>query len=288
MDRAVRLSGWQSSVPETHWSSHYALAHPWTAITFPNIWAADHRTADRLAQPIRDDVLGLLALNRGARGRVVGVVIEARADDDTVTSKVRLELPGYQGNLIGGLFAGESQAAFAMQMRGMSRDPLLKLAVKLYGEALFDASVDARYFRLWAILETLATSRVGGNQRVFLEDGAPWQGNATTNTAAPRVYFYLRQLGVGDHVPAPDLYTAVRAWYGRRNATAHRGRFDPSDRGPASNAAFAFTLFTPVAGGEIDDPWLAALSRTTKAALHVELQRVGQPGFVADAPGPLG
>jgi hypothetical protein len=60
---------------------------------------------------------------------------------------------------------------------------------------------------------------------------------------------------------------AVRAWYLRRNATPHSGKFARSKRGNASPAAFAYTVLTLDAEYVVKDAWLDAMARTVQLVL---------------------
>jgi hypothetical protein len=281
LERAIELAGWHTTVPEDRWSQEFGHQHPWLAITFPKVWAVDYLEAELLTRQVRDRILGLLALSRGSHGRSVGVVIETREANDQVSSKIRLELPRYRGNLAGGEFAGESQSALLIQAAALQTDPLLQLCVDLFAEAIAETAPDAKYFRLWSVLETLAKSRVAGGMRVALPDGSFWENGATTDRAAPRVYEFINSKMMGIDVssvvhPAPDLHTAVRAWYGRRNATAHSGKFNRSDPGNASPSTFAYTVLTPDAEYGVKDPWLDAMARTVQTVLQKEAHAIGE------------
>ncbi len=182
--------------------------------------------------------MAILGLNRDARGRPVATVIEQRQPDDSIKHRIYIEDEGYRGNLIGGFLSGEDQQQLLAQHHAMRADPLLRMCVDLYAEALADHSPDARFFRVWSLLETLSHSRVPRAQPVVRLDGTPWPGrHGTTSAAAPRVYeliaskfFQSRQVNESSaFAPAEDLYEAVRCWYARRNATGHYGRFDPTD-----------------------------------------------------------
>lgn len=173
----------------------------------------------------------------------VCLIIEQRQSDDTVVSSGRMKSRTTSVTLAGGFIPGESQSQLLAQYRAVDADPLVKLCCDLYGEALHDRSVDARFLRFWSILEVISGARMPINVTVRLRDGTPWPhpNASTTNTAAPRVYRYIAEIldrrGIDEASlvrPAADLYEAVRVWYARRNATGHYGRLvvgEPTGRG---------------------------------------------------------
>jgi hypothetical protein len=161
---------------------------------------------------------------------VATIVVQRQPDGSTKNWFFYVEDARYAGNLLGGPISGESQTDLLARYTAMHADPLLRLTVDLYSEALADPSHDARYLRFWSVLETLSGARIAGNRPVVRIDGTPWPQGRNTTQAAPRVYQYLADwLGVravDEHNlagPANDLYEAVRGWYARRNATGHYG-----------------------------------------------------------------
>jgi hypothetical protein len=140
--------------------------------------------------------------------------------------------------------------------------------------ALRERSVDARFLRLWSILELLSGARVRDGLQVTLASGARWPHQGTTSYAAPRVYHYLETLLFSGSVnsaslvnPATDLYEAVRAWYGRRNATGHYGSLIPGDPAQSSQGWYASAMLTTTDEWQ----WISAITRTVERVLRTEL-----------------
>lgn len=79
--------------------------------------------------------------------------------------------------------------------------------------------------------------------------------------------------------PASDLYEAVRAWYARRNATGHYGRFVTGEPQQMAQGWYARAQQTvPTAGAP--DQWLMTFKEATASVLGWELMAVGRPALV--------
>lgn len=262
------------TVDPSWWAAQSRQRSPWTLLRMPKVWAPGPEAARAVALPTRDRVLHLLALNRGSSGRPIATVVGEAARGK---GAVFYESGGYTGNLAGGFIAGESQHDLLVQDAAVQADRLLALATWLYREALAEADPDFAFFRFWSVLETLATNRIQPGRVVVLEDGSIWPTKSkTTDFAAPRVYELLR-LKAAPAAPAASLYEAVRAWYGRRNATAHYGRFDPTDPLQKKQPWFPFAQLTehPPPVGGIGD-WLRGARDAAHHVLRREQTRVGQ------------
>lgn len=209
-------------------------------------------------------------------------MIEQRQPDDSIKHRIYVEDASYGGNLLGGFISGEDQGQLLAQGAAMRSDPLLRLCVDLYAEALADPSHDARYLRLWSVVETLSGARVPAGQTVMRLDGTTWPGSHSTTDAAPRAYALIASVfgpGSVDEsssvAPASDLYEAVCGWYARRNATGHYGRFDPTDARQQAQRWFARAQQTVSSGGP-RDPWLMAFERVAALVLNRELMSAGR------------
>lgn len=273
--------GWPTRITEEIWHRLTKDRNPLALIVCNPIWASTYEEAADLARNVRDRVIALMAVNRGATGRPVCLVVEQRQPDDTVLCKWTYEGPGYQGNLAGGFISGESQSQLLSQYQAVDKEPLLKLCCDLYGEALTERSVDAKFLRLWSILEFLSAAGAPKSQKVYLRDGSPWPNPKanTTRNAAPRVYYYLATLLAGcqhDEAsfvdPAANLYEAVRVWYARRNATAHYGRFVLGDASQQSNGWYALAAKSAMQGQDARG-WAGALQRCVEFSITKELGR---------------
>lgn len=273
--------GWVGNLPADFWTRSIRSNRPWTAIVCRQVWATDFNEAARLAWEQRSRLLAIFGLARGARGRPVATVVQQRKPDDSITWRCFVEDERYTGNLLGGFVSGEDPRSLLINALAMEANPLLELLVDLYSEALADRSRDAQYLRWWSILETLSDARVQPDQPVQLLDGNPYPDGGHTGQAAPRVYQFLADTFKGGQIdehstvtPAQDLYEAVRAWYGRRNATGHYGRFDPSDSRQQAQGWMKWASLTEPS--EPGNDWLDTLKRVVEFALHRELSRVGR------------
>lgn len=278
--------GWGSRPQQPAWSEMFKRDHPVAVFVYKNVFAISIEEAFTMCATARDELLAVLALNRGAAGRPIVTCLEQVDGDRTVASKFRFEHSTYTGNLIGGFLSGESQSGLLMQHAAISHDPLLKLCVDLFREALADPSPDARYFRFWSTLETLAIGRVPGGCPVVRLDGLPWPNDLDSSAAVPRVYTLIatslfhgsvarnERSSVG---PAGDLATAVAHWYARRNATAHYGKFVAGDPVQERKQWYRKALATLPPEGTFDDEWLRALQSVCTDVLYSEMARVGAP-----------
>ncbi len=283
-DALLDQVGWSTRIDPQAWGNLVEPSRPWTAIICEPVWAPTLEEAVALAWSARDDLIAVLGLNRGARGRPVATVIEQYQPDGVIQYRIHVEDTRYGGNLIGGFTSGEDQASLLMQQAAMHSDSLLRLCVDLYSEALADPSPDARYLRFWSLLETLSGARLQSGQPVQRLDGTAWpdQQRGTTSYAAPRVYRLLadhlraRSIDESSFVsPASDLYEGVRAWYARRNATGHYGRFIAGDQRQAAQGWYSRAQQTvPTAGAP--DTWLRTFQEVTASVLHWELMAVGR------------
>ncbi|MBO1756682.1 hypothetical protein [Allobranchiibius sp. CTAmp26] len=250
VNQVVRDLGWAPGdiASVEPWRSQASSAYPLCAAVFPAVWAVTYEDAGRMTEESVRLALALLSANRGAAGRPVVVAIQQRQSNDGVLTKLSLPGAQYLGNLAGGFIAGEDQRFLLDQVRASEKDPIIRLAYELLAEAIPEASVDARYFRYWSILELLSGARIAPGQVVTLLNGSPWPGdpNATTSAAAPRVYEYLRSSTTasqdGAAGPGRSLYEQVRIWYARRNATGHYGRLVPGDSRQVSKGWYNWAM----------------------------------------------
>lgn len=282
LDRVLEAIGWPTRVEASAWAQHIAPSRPWTAIVCPQVWASSFDEAASLAWEVRDGLIAVLGVNRGARGRSVATVIEQRQPDDSIRHRVYVEDERYRGNLIGGFTSGEDQGHLLVQQTAINRDRLLRLCIDLYSEALADSSPDARYLRFWSVLETLSDARITSGQPVQRLDGTMWPGqHGTTSEVAPRVYQLIARLLASGNIdeatsiaPASDLYEAVRAWYARRNATGHYGRFDPNDHRQKSQPWYQWAVRT-LSPASSPDEWIMTFERVASLVLQSELRTAG-------------
>ena len=276
MNQAIAASGSTRVIDNTDpWSVPYRSAHPWISIFFSEVWAADHAAAEAATEDTLARLLSLLALKRGSRGTAIAVSIEEEiSPGESGNFKIRVFQPGYRGNLIGGQMSGESQSTFHSEALTLENDPILRLCLDLYAEALAEPNIDVKLFRLWSAVETLAINRVEEGLRVTLLDGSFWPDGGTTKQAGPRVYTLLKASLVDTDEPsmvspAEDLYHAVRAWIARRDATAHYGGFDPASSVQNAKSWFDFAQLTT--SNDDTDSWVRLFERLCRNVFQREL-----------------
>jgi hypothetical protein len=123
----------------------------------------------------------------------------------------------------------------------------------------------------------MAVARVPSSTEVTLLDGSPWPTDSgSAKYAVPRVYQLLKT-GLSSQAEIAieaDLYTTIRGWYGRRNATAHYGTFDPSNPTQQKKGWFADAISTRRnSSGDLveGEPWLHGLRETVTLLIKREL-----------------
>ncbi|MCQ1954476.1 hypothetical protein [Arthrobacter sp. zg-Y238] len=283
VNSAIAQLGWSAQPLQPGWAEAFGRHQPVSVFAFENVFAESIELAMQICTEARDNLLSILSVNRGASGRPVVTCVEQLQDGETIASKFRFEQSTYRGNLIGGILAGENQSQLVLQQTALNHDPLLKLCLDLFREAQADPSPDARYFRLWSALETLAIGRIEAGRPVTRLDGTPWPGNLDSSKAAPRVYqliagrLFRSTMPIDEQSmvhPAPDLASAVTHWYARRNATAHYGRFMVGDPDQMARNWYRKALATVAPQGDPDE-WLMAFERICADVLRAEMYRVG-------------
>jgi hypothetical protein len=270
---------WAMPIPEDWWTQQVQAKSPYAYLVCPRIYAKTHEGAADIVHKLGRELIAVLALTRQASARPVATVVERVEPDGQVEGRLIYHGGGYAGNLLGGFISGESQSEILRLTQGLRNDPLLQLCADLYREALADSSADARFLRLWSILELLSGARIEQGQPVVLLDGSAWPGQrGTTDYPAPRVYQFLsehfraRSVDADTDVqPAADLYHAVRVWYARRNATGHYGRFQADDAVQAVQSWHRWAVLTST--NSLD--WLSALRRAVEMILRWELWNAG-------------
>lgn len=227
MNASLEQLGWPGRVDNETWN-HRMSRKDVAVFEFPNIWASDETEADALAMAETDRLILTLAYLRYAAPRPIMVALESRTPQHVRFRSLR---DAYTGNLIGGFMGGESAREVLRVGSAVANAPEVELYVNLYLEARREKQEDSRYFKLWTVLETIAINEIAEGVKVMLDDGTQWPNGGTTCQAAPRVFELVRSAGLrGRQWPdGGDLYDFVRSVYGRRNATAHYGRFAPAN-----------------------------------------------------------
>lgn len=228
MNDSLEQLGWPGRVNNEIWNQRMRR-NDFAVFEFPRIWASNEAEADALVTAETDNLVLTLAYLRYSAPRPIMIALESRTPQHIRFRSLR---DGYTGNLIGGFMGGESSREVLRVGSALTAAPEVELYVSLYLEARREKQEDSRYFKLWAVLEAIAVNEIAGGARVMLDDGTQWPNGGTTSQAAPRVFELVRSAGLaGRQWPdGGDLYDFVRSVYGRRNASAHYGRFIPADR----------------------------------------------------------
>jgi hypothetical protein len=283
----LRSLGWPTVVDPAAWENRSRANRPWMIMVMNAVRAQSGAAAAEIARRERDRILSLLALNRGAAGRPLATIVESldAAGHASADGFVH-EDEAYTGNLLGGFISGEDPEGLLVQSLALEADPLLRLGVTLYRQAVNERDPDIAFFRFWSILEVCSASRVPPSPPtvVYRTDSTVWPGRYnTTQAAAPRVYEFIKRHATNiDEAslvrPAADLYDAVRCWYARRNATAHYGAFDPADLAQKRAHWFSAAQRTATVGAQPspEREWLASLREVVHLVLARELATVGR------------
>lgn len=251
------------------WSIRAQSASPMAVAIFPSLWVASIPDAEAATLEMLTTALAAISANRGATGRAVALVVQQRLPNDQAATKV-LMLESYAGNLLGGFISGEDQTQLLKQVRACENDPIINLGYELYAETLRDPSADARFFRLWSILEFLSGARVPSGTVVKLHDGSAWPGKEnTTDYAAPQVYEYLKRPQVALQA---DRYESVRVWYGRRNATGHYGKLVVGDPIQSAQSWYKWAIKSAGDQGQMQG-YLFDLKEAVSLSLWREVQQ---------------
>ncbi len=227
MNASLEHFRWPGRVNDEAWNQRLRR-NDFSVFEFPQIWAGDETEADALAMAETDKLILTLAYLRYAAPRPIMVALESRTPQRIRFRSLR---ESYTGNLLGGIMGGESSREVLRVSSAVATAPEVELYVNLHLEARRERQEDSRYFKLWAVLETIAINEVPDGAKVFLDDGSQWPDGGTTSQAAPRVFELARSAGLASRQwpDGGDLYNFIRTVYGRRNATAHYGRFIPTD-----------------------------------------------------------
>jgi len=279
VNNVLERLGWDTQISLNEWISVVKADLPMAIVVCPHIYASSNDEADTVFTSLLERVISLLSLNRQATGHLVAEVMEQLSLDGTVLHHLfRSGRPHYQGNLLIGSLAGEGQRSFVSQYLGVEGAPLVQLCASLYGEAIAERSFDAKYFRLWSIIELLARATISSSQLPKLIDGSPWPiQNAKPTSAVPCAYAYIASILKARNidelsmvVPAVDLYEAINVWYSRRNATGHYGRFIVND-GEQKQQKWYISALKSIGDSTHERSWLEGLRRSTEMAIHYEL-----------------
>lgn len=267
----LEMLGWPTRVDDANWNTNMRRRDI-AAIEFPEVWASDWDDAFHKTLAEAERTMSAVAFLRHAAPMLALVVLEQ--DVVPIVSKLRSLRAPYQGNLAGGPPAGESQSAFSIVDLALENDPKFALYVSLYLDAKGESETNSKYFKLWSVLETIAINNVADGQPVALEDGTMWPNGETTGNAGPRVFELLRSANLPARAwPGGDLYTFVRAVYGRRNATAHYGRFVETDPVQQAKRWYPWAVLTLAETADQGD-WVWNLELLVHEIVANELRRL--------------
>lgn len=263
--------GWPGRVNDGTWNERMSRSD-YAVFEFPSIWASDEAEADALAMAETDKLLLTLTYLRHAAPGPLLVALESRTPQQIRFRSLR---DGYTGNLIGGFMAGESSRELLRVGSAIATAPEVELYVNLYLEARREKQEDSRYFKLWAVLETIAINEIAEGTKVFLDDGTQWPNGGTTGQAAPRVFELVRSANLARRQwpDGGDLYDFVRSVYGRRNATAHYGRFAPADPTQQAQAHWYPWAIKTLSVGSGQPGWLWTLDSVVHEIVGAQIAK---------------
>ncbi|MFJ4874602.1 hypothetical protein ACIP93_05250 [Streptomyces sp. NPDC088745] len=248
--------GFTAFVSSEAWLSEMRNRRPAVVLHMPSVQAPDAGTAAMASRKAAHQLLDLLALNRGSRGRIIGGVIGTPTSAPSGGMKFSgswIEGGGYQGNLLGGFIAGEDPHSLLSQWDAVSQDPRLRLWLSLYSDAIMDERWEYQLFRCFNLLEGIGKEKLPSNAAIVGSDGIPkLMANGqkyTTKQAQGKVFELLRLIasmtnqaesnfalrGTGG---SGDLWDEIGVWTAVRNSVAHRGSWSlPEGKTPDAKHA---------------------------------------------------
>ncbi|XUL91091.1 hypothetical protein ACQ86D_34375 [Streptomyces galilaeus] len=240
LNSALRQLRFTSGISPTAWLADMGRRRPAVVLHMASIQAPNAEAASEKARTVAHQLLNLLALNRGSRGRIIGGAVGSPVGGagEIRFSGSWIEGVDYAGNLMGGFISGESPHALLAQWSGASQDARLRLWLSLYSDALTDERWEYRLFRCFNLLEGIGKEALPANAPIVGSDGNPkLQVNGqpyTTRHAQGKVYELIRLVAsvtnqmeanftIGSTGMQGDLWGRVGVWTAVRNAVAHRG-----------------------------------------------------------------
>ncbi|MER6976244.1 hypothetical protein [Streptomyces carpinensis] len=233
--------GFTSAIAPQAWMSDMRRRRPAIVLHMPSVQATDVQSASDVTRKAAHQLLDLLALKRGSRGRIVGGALGL---PDPSTGKIAfsgswIEGGGYEGNLMGGFVSGEDPAGLFSDWQHMATDPRIQLWLSLYADALSENRWDYRLFRCFNLIEGIAKEVLPRNLRVVDSGGNPiLKGDGkpyTVGQAQGAAYELIKKIAHStnqnlsnfvSHVPtgpASNLWDEVGIWTSVRNSVAHKG-----------------------------------------------------------------
>lgn len=203
--------------------------------------ATDLADAYTYNQVAADLVLSALSLKRGASGTPLMTVVRVELDDGVVRYFSRSMARPYTGNLMGGFLSGEDVDDLRRVLEA-TQDRLCLLWLNACRDLRGDRDPVFRIHRWWNLVEGIALSRSLPKRPVVRSDGAEIKWPKTgkpfdTGRQVGAVYMHIRdrfdERNVSERGWGPkgsSLWDVVAGWCGLRNAIAHYGYFDGSNK----------------------------------------------------------
>jgi hypothetical protein len=231
----------------------YKRSTPMFVIDYLQVNAIDYSDALKYCYDKNEAIFSILAFDKGQRPRLFSYVV---IDQQIGECNYGFNFPGYSGNLISD-FSPTSTANQIDKIEPLLRkDHWFKFLFESYSNAINEANIDIKYFRLWAILELMAKKEVSmSNIELIDTEGEviKYQNGDTakTNKTLGKIYHliftseytqstasssipgkeYHIVFEAGEYQKAPKdgekltLWQTLNALYAIRNATAHEGDF---------------------------------------------------------------
>lgn len=290
LNRALSSLAWPANLKPDEWASFAAKERPVILFHFPRVLAETRESAIHFAVGVREQVLDLLALHRGARGNPLALfVAEAGTQDVNVVP----EFQNYTGNLLGGFLSGEDPEQLSNQVGVVQTQPLISLFLSLFKDSLLESEPDFTYLRYWNLLEVMSGARIQvGLQVTDFAGNELLDGTEPARTDKPRgrVYQLLKSrfqpanFAESNFTAQPNetLWSMTGVWYGYRHAAGHHGRFRPQDPAQvaqpwysAVNGAHEFCSSSSI--DPRNSPYLLRLRSVVEWMLRAELNSVANP-----------
>lgn len=276
---------------EGRWAQLSEQSFPLTVVHIPLIYARNHAEAMSAVERHAQAVVDVLSPYRMSYGEVFAFAVASL--DFPGGGWYRAVFEGYRGNVLGGFTSGEEPKTLGNDVCNVLANPTLQLFASLYRQAAAETNLDFAYFRLWNLLEAIATQRIP-KVNITTFDGQPIVDAKdrpinTTNNATARVYQLIKNhfqpRGLKENLflsglKLRDLWSVCRVWSGYRSATAHYGGFvwgDPHQSRqawyPLTSQAYAETTANGGPRQLLSDRYFVALSMTARSIVMWEMSK---------------
>ena len=288
ISRVLQGMRWPFELNPHAWAESATRDRPVVAFHFPRIIAGSPEEAAEFAGSLRDRLLDLLALHRGARGSPFAMLVRRAGSEELAVFR---ESSNYTGNMLGGFLSGEDPSELVSHARAVASDSLVALFLSLYKDALKEGDADFAYFRYWTVLEVMSGARIPEGVEISDFSGnALWTGQSRASTSKPsgRVHELIRSrlqpnsltegfLGIQ---PPDSLWSRIAVWSGYRHAAGHHGGFRVGDPIQVAQPWYQSVLDAfqqDGASGQVglNSRYLMDLRRATELMLRWELNASG-------------